>query len=87
MLNQGGYQTSINTFIYVNLKSTEKPEVGAFVDFYLNNAEKLVSESGYVPLTPEIYTLVKARFANKTTGSAFLGKQSDVGAKIEEILK
>ena len=74
-------------FIYVNKKSAERAEIGSFVDFYLSNAEKLVSESGYVPLTPEIYTLVKARYANKTTGSAFLGKHSDVGVKIEEILK
>lgn len=74
-------------FIYVNKKSAEKPEVGNFVNFYLSNAEKLVSESGYVPLTPEIYTIVKARYEKKTTGSAFLGKHSDVGVKMEEILK
>ncbi len=38
-------------FIYVNKKSIkEKPLVRKFVLFYLENAEKLVKEEGYVPL-------------------------------------
>lgn len=74
-------------FIYVSKASAQRPEVDSFVNFYLNNAEKLVAESGYVPLTPEIYTLVKSRYASKTTGSIFREKDFKVGMKIEDILK
>ena len=37
-------------FIYVNKASLEKPEVAEFVEFYLENAEELVPETGSVPL-------------------------------------
>ena len=37
-------------FIYVNKASLDKPEVAEFVEFYLENAEELVPETGSVPL-------------------------------------
>ena len=37
-------------FIYVNKNSLERPEVKTFVTFYLENAEALTREVGYVPL-------------------------------------
>lgn len=37
-------------FIYVRRDALERPEVRAFVDFYLTNATALVPEAGYVPL-------------------------------------
>ncbi|MEM9275542.1 MAG: PstS family phosphate ABC transporter substrate-binding protein [Cyanobacteria bacterium P01_F01_bin.143] len=37
-------------FIYVNKASLDKPEVAEFVEFYLDNAEELVPETGSVPL-------------------------------------
>lgn len=42
-------------FIYVNNTSLEKPEVKAFVDFYLENAQAIVPEIGYIPLGDEAY--------------------------------
>ena len=42
-------------FIYVNNASLEKPEVKAFVDFYLENAQAVVPEIGYIPLGDEVY--------------------------------
>lgn len=42
-------------FIYVNEESLDKPEVRAFVEFYLTNAASLVREVGYVALADEIY--------------------------------
>ena len=42
-------------FIYVNKTSLMKPEVKAFVEFYLKNARELVNEVGYVPLTASTY--------------------------------
>ena len=43
-------------FIYVSIKSLQRPEVRAFVEFYMENARELVSEVGYVPLPGEAYT-------------------------------
>lgn len=73
--------------IYVNKKSMERKEVDTFVQFYLNNAETLVAEAGYVPLTKEMYDMVKKRYTNKVLGSSFLKLKSDVGIKMEDILK
>ena len=42
-------------FIYVNRESLIKPEVRAFVEFYLTNARSLVREVGYVPLADSAY--------------------------------
>lgn len=42
-------------FIYVNEESLDKPEVRAFVEFYLTNAASLVREIGYVALADEVY--------------------------------
>lgn len=43
-------------FIYVNAPALAKPQVRAFVEFYLNNATLLVSEVGYVALAADRYT-------------------------------
>ncbi len=72
-------------FIYVRRDAADRPEVAAFVEFYLSNAVEIVPETGYVPLTAEIYDLVAARFKKRTTGSVFQGG-SQVGMKFEEIL-
>jgi phosphate transport system substrate-binding protein len=42
-------------FIYVNKESLMRPEVKAFVMFYMENAEQLVSEVGYTPLQASVY--------------------------------
>jgi phosphate transport system substrate-binding protein len=72
-------------FIYVNKFRVKRPEVDTFVSFYLKNAGKLAKEVGYIPLPDEDYALVTKRYANRTTGSVFAGKDT-VGVTIEEIL-
>ncbi len=58
--------------IYVNLaQMLERPEVQAFVDFYLEQATALVGEVGYVALPESAYEWGKNRVANRTTGSVF----------------
>ena len=42
-------------FIYVNKAKLERPEVRAFVEFYLENAAELATEVGYVALTDAEY--------------------------------
>ena len=43
-------------FIYTKAQALEKPQVRAFLDFYLSNATTLVPEVGYVPLASSQYT-------------------------------
>jgi phosphate transport system substrate-binding protein len=43
-------------FIYVKTAALQRPEVKAFVEFYLNNASKLVPAVGYVALDAAKYT-------------------------------
>ena len=55
-IEDGTYQPlSRPLFIYVSKKSLQRPEVAAFVQFYLENARELVLEVGYVPLPAEAY--------------------------------
>ena len=55
-------------FIYVSKESLDKPEVKAFVEFYMTKAQQLVREVGYVPLADSAYsaglTLVELSLAN-----------------------
>ena len=85
-IKDGTYQPmSRPIFIYVSKKANDKPEVQKFVNYYLTNAEKLVREVGYVPLGADIYKLVSDRYAKKTTGSAFAGKNT-VGVTLDQLL-
>ncbi len=59
-------------FIYARLDHVvERPEVAAFVDFYLKEATTLVGEVGYVALPESAYEWGKNRVANRSTGSVF----------------
>ncbi|MCS7285855.1 MAG: PstS family phosphate ABC transporter substrate-binding protein [Anaerolineae bacterium] len=60
-------------FIYVNKSAAERPEVQAFVEFYLNpqNAGKLVREVGYIPLPEEELRKALERFRKRVTGSEY----------------
>jgi len=55
-INSGQYvPLSRPLFIYVNRESLERVEVKAFVRFYMENGEQLVSEVGYTPLPTSVY--------------------------------
>lgn len=73
-------------FIYVSEKALEKPEIREFVDFYLKHASELVKEVKYVPLPASVYAANAEHVAKKKLGTVFGGK-SDVGLKIEELVK
>lgn len=71
-------------FIYVKKASLDKPEVKAFVDFYMNSENKsYVSETGYIPLTDGLYTNITSRIASKTTGTVF--SEGSVGVDLNEV--
>lgn len=66
-------------FIYVNQESIARPEVKAFVDFYLEQCPKLAEEVGYVKLPAAIYDKARQNVAEGKTGTKFL---SPAGEKI-----
>ena len=59
-IEDGSYALSRPLFIYINVKSLEKPEVKAFVGYYMDNGYQLTGEEGYVPVDPSVYAANKA---------------------------
>lgn len=72
-------------FIYINVKSADKPEVDEFVKFYMANAATLVDEVKYFPLSKEVYQLNLEHLQKRKVGTVFKG--SGVNIKLEDILK
>ena len=71
-INDGSYRPlSRPIFIYVSGKHAARPELAAFVEFYLANAPKLAQEVGYVKLPAAIYEAAQKRFTERVTGSLF----------------
>ncbi|MCS7278982.1 MAG: PstS family phosphate ABC transporter substrate-binding protein [Thermodesulfobacteriaceae bacterium] len=86
-VKSGEYQPlSRPLFIYINVKSLEKPEVKEFVEFYIKNAGKISKQVGYIPLPDKAYDIVKKRFEKRVIGTVF-GGEPEVGLTIEELLK
>lgn len=87
-VNDGTYQPlSRPIFVYVSKAEADRPEVGSFIDFYLEKGPALVKEVGYIPMPDAAYELVRGRFKARTPGSLFGGKGSKVGVKIEDLLR
>jgi phosphate transport system substrate-binding protein len=87
-VKNGSYQPlSRPLFIYVSTESAQRPEVSKFIEFYLDNAEALVKDAKYIPLSHSEYALVRERFAKRVPGSMFINLESTVGVKLEELLK
>jgi phosphate transport system substrate-binding protein len=84
-VENGNYQPlSRPIFIYVNAKAAERDEVKQFVEYYLSNAPKLVSEVQYVPLPAKAYSTAMDHFQKRRIGTVFGGKEA-VGLRIEEL--
>jgi len=73
-------------FIYVNRQAAERPEVKAFVDYYLQNGVKMSERVKYIPLKQEAYDMGHNRFKNLQVGTGF-GGHAEFGLPIEEVLK
>jgi len=55
-INDGSYAPlSRPLFVYVKKGSLSKPEVVAFMDFYMKNSQALVADVGYVDVDPSAY--------------------------------
>ncbi len=73
-------------FIYINVKSLDKPEVKEFVEFYMRNGAKLSKEVKYVPLPDKAYIINREYIARRKLGTVF-GGVAEVGVTIDELLK
>jgi phosphate transport system substrate-binding protein len=86
-VRNGTYQPlSRPLFIYVSHKSLERPEVKAFVDYYLKEGPWLIDQIGYMQLGDKGYELVRARFEKRVAGSLFAHGGSQVGLTIDQLL-
>lgn len=54
-------------YIYVNISSLSRPEVKAFIEYYLENAADLAASVGYVGLPQQMYEEALALLANAAT--------------------
>ena len=70
----GTYQPlSRPLFIYVNVKSLDRPEVQAFVDFYLSPAaRRAIRSTGYVELPSEAYRIGQELVKRRKAGTFFM---------------
>lgn len=86
-VNDGSYSPlSRPVFIYVSLAAMDRPEILAFVEFYMKHAKVLVAEVQYVPLADAAYVRAFEIFREKRAGSVFGGKE-EVGARVEDLLQ
>jgi phosphate transport system substrate-binding protein len=82
----GRYQPlSRPIFLYVRADALERPELRAFLNFYLANGPALVREARYIPLPDRAYPLAARRIERRITGSVFSGS-SQIGVSIEDLL-
>jgi phosphate transport system substrate-binding protein len=63
-INDGTYSPlSRPIFIYLNTASLARPEVRAFVNFFLDNAGALANEVGYIELQEAMYQASRDRIS------------------------
>jgi len=67
-------------FIYVRADALDRPEVDAFIEFYLDEGPELAEEVGYVRLPDVIYDRARANVENRRTGTQYLDAD---GNKVE----
>jgi phosphate transport system substrate-binding protein len=84
-VRNGTYQPlSRPLFVYVSSKAADRNDVQQFVEMLFSRTD-LVREVGYIELTPQIYDLARAHFADRRTGTAF-EKGNEVGMTLEALL-
>jgi phosphate transport system substrate-binding protein len=66
---KGNYPLARQLYIYVNAAATTKPQVDAFVSYFLESVRRLAAETGYLPLSAENYRLANERYTKKVLGS------------------
>lgn len=86
-VEDGTYQPlSRPVFLYVSRDAADRPEVEAFVTYYLQHAGTLASEVGYIALPARAYDLSLQRFERRVEGSIFDHGGAQVGVTVEQLL-
>jgi phosphate transport system substrate-binding protein len=86
-IENGTYQPlSRPIFIYVSTAAYERPEVDAFVHFYLNDGPTVIPEIGYIPFSSEMYDTLYQRYRSGRTGSVFGEHGSTSGVTVADLL-
>jgi phosphate transport system substrate-binding protein len=57
-------------FVYVSKKAAGRPEVDAFVEYFLGEGRKLAEEAGYVALPETSAEAARTRYENRVLGTA-----------------
>ncbi len=71
-IRSGAYHPlSRPVFVYVSVAALARPDVEAFVDYYVTHVADVASDVGYVPLDARVHERVQARVRARTTGSLF----------------
>lgn len=84
-VNNGTYAPlSRPIFIYVNSEAANRPEINAFVNYYLTNAPSLVPFVGYVPLSDAAYELGMDLFESGVVGTVY--QQETSGQDLEVVM-
>ncbi len=73
-------------FIYVSDRSIQRPEVRAFVEYYLREGRTFVSEVGFVALPESATQMALEHLHARRVGTVF-GGVPEVGVTIEELLE
>lgn len=73
-------------FIYISEAAMKKTEIKEFVNFYLTNASKIVTQVKLVSLPAKAYELGVEHVKKNKLGTVFAG-HSEVGMKIEDLMK
>jgi phosphate transport system substrate-binding protein len=84
-VENGSYPLSRPLFIYVKKDSILKPEVKAYVDFYVENAATLSADVGYVKFPDNYYTLVENRWTAQKVGTMYANTPQ--GATLLQLLQ
>jgi phosphate transport system substrate-binding protein len=85
-VNQGQYIPFARPlFLYVSVKSLEKPYMRDFLNFFLKNAGTYISKVGYLPLSEIAYRTAIADIERKKLGTRFGGEQA-VGVAMHDLL-
>lgn len=73
-------------FIYVNAVSAQNnPLMNEFIDYYMNNAQEVVSSVGYIPFGEDDYMRLYRNYYKTKVGTVFGGK-SEFNQTIYEVL-
>jgi phosphate transport system substrate-binding protein len=68
-IQAGEYPLSRDLYIYVNAEEAKRPEVEAFVDFYLNQLSTLIQETGYVEQQDDAVQEAQQTWKDRDTGA------------------